>query len=251
LGPRTRAIVAVHNYGNVCGMSELRKLADDNSIPLIEDAAEAFGSTYAGRQVGSLGLAGAYSFQATKTLTTGEGGLVVTNDESLAAMIRLYRSHGLRRERHYWHEVPGHNFRLTNLQASIGCAQFEQIDQIIAERRRINLTYQRRLQGVPGIIMQRPTDECEPLIWATAVRLDPEVYPQGRDDVMAQLLAAGIETRPGFQPPAEMSYFESGGLPICEVLGRWVLSLPSPPTLEESQIDRVCGQLHALGRPQR
>jgi perosamine synthetase len=245
---KTRAIVAVHTYGNVCEISALLALARERGIPIIEDAAEAFGSCIAGRPAGSLGNINTFSFHATKTITTGEGGLVATDDDAAAEAMRLYRNHGLRRKRHYWHEVPGHNFRLTNLQAALGCAQLESIERIIAERRRVFVHYQQRLSTMPGIALQRLTEGCEPLVWAVAVRLSADVYPQGRDAVIAAMASEGIETRPGFQPPAEMSYFEPAQLPTSEMLGRWVLSLPTYPMLAGCEIERVCNQLAALGQ---
>jgi perosamine synthetase len=244
----TRVIVAVHSYGNVCDMVELVALGRERGIIVIEDTAEALGSSFAGKPAGSFGAINTFSFHATKTIATGEGGLVATNDDKAAQMMRLYRNHGLRRERHYWHEVPGHNFRLTNLQAALGCAQLEYIDQIIEERRRLFTCYEHRLSAIPGVTLQRFTIGAHPLVWTVAVRLSPDVYPQGRDAVLATMAKAGIETRPGFQPPSEMAYFSPTKLPVSETLGRWVLSLPLYPTLRSDDIERVCDQLARLGK---
>lgn len=247
---KTRAVVAVHSYGNVCEMSELLALAHERGIPIIEDAAEAFGSRIDGRQAGSLGKLNTFSFHATKTIVTGEGGLVTTDDDAAAGTMRLYRSHGLRRQRHYWHEVPGHNFRLTNLQAALGCAQLESIDRVIAQRHRVFVHYQQRLRSLPGIALQRFTRGCEPIVWTVAVCLSEDIYPQGRDAVITAMASEGIETRPGFQPPAEMSYFEPASLPVSETLGRWVLSMPMYPTLASHEVERICDRLaaHAYGK---
>src|SRR6185503_11850661 len=136
LTPRTKVIVPVHTYGNVCRMDEINALAKSRGVAVIEDAAESFASTYRGTQAGMMSDIGSFSFQATKTITTGEGGMVVTEREDLQKTMALYRSHGMLRKRFYWHEVPGHNFRLTNLHAAIGCAQLERLDRIIVERRR-------------------------------------------------------------------------------------------------------------------
>ena len=248
---KTRAVVAVHTYGNVCEMNDLLALAVETGIPIVEDAAEAFSSRIDGRQAGSLGKINTFSFHATKTISTGEGGLVATDDDKTAEILRLYRSHGLRRQRHYWHEVPGHNFRLTNLQAALGCAQLECIDRIIAERRRVFVHYQRRLRSMPGIALQQFTGGCEPVVWTVAVRLSEGIYPQGRDAVIAAMATEGIETRPGFQAPSEMSYFEPAPLPISETLGRWVLSMPTYPTLAGHEIERVCDRLAAQAHGKR
>jgi perosamine synthetase len=246
LSPKTRAIIAVHSYGNVCEMESIVALGRQRGIPVIEDAAEALGSLVSGVPAGTLGTINTFSFHATKTITTGEGGLVATNDDALAATARLYRSHGLRRERHYWHEVPGHNFRMTNLQAALGCAQFEHVGAITRERRRVFSEYERRLSGMPGVVMQQKTPGSDPLIWAVGVLLNPDVFPQGRDRVSLALAEKGIETRPGFQPPSEMAYFNEKSYSVADNLGRWVLSLPTFATLQNSEIEYICWQLSTL-----
>jgi perosamine synthetase len=243
---RTRAIVAIHTYGNMCGIDELLALGAQHGVPIIEDAAEAFGSKIGNAAAGSRGLINTFSFHATKTITTGEGGLVTTADDELASKIRLYRSHGLRRERHYWHEIPGNNFRLTNLQAALGVAQIEHTDRIFDRREVMYERYTQRLRDIPGLQLQRLTHGCSPVMWAVAAKLDPAHYPQGRDAVMQQMAQKGIETRPGFQAPSEMHYFEPTSLPVSEDLGRSVVSVPSYPSLSELEIDYICNELANL-----
>jgi perosamine synthetase len=246
ISPKTRAIVAVHSYGNVCEMEPILDLGRERGIPVIEDAAEALGSRISGALAGTLGAINTFSFHATKTIATGEGGLVATNDDALAETARLYRSHGLRRERHYWHEVPGHNFRMTNLQAALGCAQLEYIATVTRERQRVFSEYERGLGAIPGVVMQRKTTGTDPLIWAVGVRLNPDVFPQGRDRVSAALAEKGIETRPGFQAPSEMAYFNEKPYPVADELGQWVLSLPTFATLQDGEIEYICRQLSTL-----
>ena len=248
LTPRTRAIVAVHTYGNVCDVDALLSLGRDRGLPLIEDTAEALGSRIGGHMAGSLGAVNIFSFHATKTITTGEGGLVTTADDGLADRMRLWRSHGLRRKRHYWHEAPGHNFRLTNLQAALGCAQFEHFRRILAGRARVYAAYRDRLSSLPGLSLQAITPSCDAVIWAVALRLSPRAYPQGRDAVMAAMTERGIETRPGFQAPSQMSYFAPSHTPVSEELGAWVISLPTFPGLGEDDIERICRCLAQLAR---
>ena len=246
LSPRTKAIVPVHTYGNVCAMDEIIALARNHSVAVVEDAAEAFASRYKNRQAGSMGQLGTFSFHATKTITTGEGGMVITNDSELRDRLYLFRNHGVLRAR-YWHEVPGHNFRLTNLQAAMGCAQLERIDQIIAERRRVYTSYQGHLANIPGVSMQHFRSDVNPVVWAIAVRLDPQAYPQGRDRVMQQLDAAGIETRNGFYASSMLGHiYDSASLPACEDLSRQVISLPMYCTLQDSEIQFICSQLEAI-----
>jgi perosamine synthetase len=231
-------------------MDGILQLAGAHKIPVIEDVAEAFPSRYGHRFAGTMGTIGTFSFQATKTITTGEGGMVITEDSGLLERMALYRNHGLLRKRHYWHELPGHNFRLTNLQAALGCAQLESLDAIIVERRRVNDRYRKRLSSLPGIVLQRFDDAVDPVVWTVAVRLDPDHYPQGRDAVMAQMGEVGIEMRPGFYAPSEIGLYSCPPLPGCEQISRSIISPPSYPTLSDSEIDWVCEHLGRLrGRP--
>jgi perosamine synthetase len=245
---RTRAIVVVHTYGNVCDMDAIMALARENGVPVIEDAAEAFPSTYRGKLAGTIADIGTYSFQATKTITTGEGGMVVANDVALADRMVLYRSHGLLRKRHYWHEVPGHNFRLTNMQAALGCAQLEQLDRIERERRRVYATYCNCLNGMRGVTFQEITPGVDPVVWAVALQLDRDVFPQGRDAVLTQMMEQGIELRPGFYAASQLDIYDCESLPRCEALASSIISVPSFPALTEAQIDRICMSLARIAR---
>jgi perosamine synthetase len=248
LSPKTKAIIPIHTYGNVCAMDEILSLGQKHCIPIIEDTAEALMSSYNGKLAGTMGTIGCYSFQATKTITTGEGGMVVTADQELYDSMALYRSHGMLRRRYYWHELPGHNFRLTNLQAAIGCAQIEKLPVIVSERRRVHERYFTRLSQVSGVTMQQFSHEVKPVVWAVALKLDTAAFPQGRDSVMGQMAEFGIETRPGFYTPSQMQFYKCPSLPTCEDVAKTVISLPSYPTLADEQIDFVCDKLYALRR---
>jgi perosamine synthetase len=251
LTPRTKAIVAVHTYGNVCDMDEICALGRSRGIAVIEDVAEAFASRHKGRLAGTIAPIGSFSFQATKIITTGEGGMVVTDDEPLAKSMRLYRSHGMDRSRtFYWHEVAGYNFRLTNLQAALGCAQMEHLDGIIRERKRLHEAYRGRLSRAEGIVPQHFSADVDPVLWAFALKLDAKAYPQGRDAVMKQMTERGIETRPGFYPASQMRHLYPGcpPLPVCEDLGRQVISLPTYPALQDKELDLICSALIGLRR---
>ncbi len=246
LTPRTKAIIPVHTYGNVCAMDEIIALAKDRSVAVVEDAAEAFASRYKNRQAGSIGLLGTFSFHATKTITTGEGGMVVTNSSELHDKLYLFRNHGMQRTR-YWHELPGHNFRLTNMQAAMGCAQFEGIDQIVAERQRVSASYRRCLSDIPGVLLQAFEESVDPVVWAVAVRLDPRAYPQGRDAVIRQLQEDEIETRNGFYAASMLPHlYACPRLRICEDLAQQVISLPTYCSLEDSEIEFICSRLGSL-----
>jgi perosamine synthetase len=245
---RTKLVVPVHTYGNLCAMKDIVALARRRGVAVVEDAAESFGSRWEGRMCGTFGDIGTLSFQATKTISTGEGGAVVTDSQELHDRMWLYRNHGMK-QRRYWHEVAGHNFRLTNLQAALGCAQFEQLSRITAARRRMDRLYRRGLAGVDGVTLQHYPAEVEAVVWAVAVRLDPRAFPKGRDAVMAQMGKAGIETRPGFYCPSAMTHlYRTRRLPVSESLAQWIISLPSIPTLAAGDIARVCATLAGLRR---
>ncbi|MFK2879002.1 DegT/DnrJ/EryC1/StrS family aminotransferase [Rhodanobacter hydrolyticus] len=245
---RTKAIVPVHTYGNVCALEPLLALGAEHGVLVIEDAAESIGSKYRGRMSGTIAPIGTYSFHATKTITTGEGGAVTTSNDAFAARMRLYRSHGMAQTR-YLHEVAGHNFRLTNLQAAIGCAQLEQIDRIVAKRAEVWSRYRARLLALPGVEMQVIETDVDPVMWAVGVRLNYAHFPQGRDAVMNLMMASGIETRPGFYPASAMPHLYGPQLlPISDALAASILVLPSSPSLEVAHIDRICDALASFAR---
>lgn len=244
LTPRTRLIVAVHTYGNVCAMDDLISLSDVKGIPVLEDTAEAFMSRHRGRAAGSMGTVGAYSFQATKGITTGEGGMAVTRSRELYEAMWLYRNHGMKATR-YWHELAGHNFRMTNLQAAVGCAQLEKVETIIGMRKRVHELYTGLLSDMGGVVCQRFEPEVDPVLWSCAVKLDGRAFPQGRDRLMEQMAEAGIETRPGFYAASLMELYKTPALPVCEDISRQVVSLPTYPSLGHDQIEYVCATLSA------
>jgi perosamine synthetase len=249
LTPRTKLIVPIHTYGNVCEMDSIMQLADSRGIAVVEDVAEAFACQYKNRLAGAFGAIGTFSFQATKTITTGEGGMVITSDENLYDRMALYRSHGMRRKQYYWHDLVGHNFRLTNLQAAVGVAQMEKLDEIVKERKRVHSQYRDFLSNVPGLTLQYFPPEVDSVLWAIALKLDPIAFPQGRDTVIAEMMQAGVETRPGFVAPRFMYHiYACPELPVTEELSKNVLSLPTYPTLQNEQIFFICDQLKKLRR---
>lgn len=246
--PKTRAIVPVHTYGNVCSMDEIMNIAERHKVPVIEDAAESFTSRYKTRLSGTIGDIGTYSFQATKTITTGEGGMVVTHSADLQQKMLLYRSHGMLRKTHYWHDVAGHNFRLTNLQAAMGVAQMEKLDEIINARKRVCGLYRNLLSMEEGFTLQDFPSDVDGLPWAIAIKLEEVAFPQGRDAVLKQMLEKNIETRPGFYAASFLKhiYGEVDNIPISENISRQVMSLPTFPALSEEQIAFITKTLVGL-----
>jgi len=244
---RTKVIVPVHTYGNVCDMDEILTLARDHNVAVVEDAAEAFCSRYKGHQAGTMGTIGCFSLHATKLVTTGEGGIVVTEKKQLSTKMNLFRNHGMMRKKYYWHELDGHNFRLTNLQAALGCAQMERLERFIRERRRIYRQYVVHLSDVAGLTLQYFAPEVDPVVWGLAVKLGSREFPQDRDAVMDQMRKKNIETRPGFYAASVMKHiFDSPRIPICEETSRQMISLPMYTSLRNKQVKYICDCLKRL-----
>lgn len=246
---RTRAIVAIHTYGSMCDVDAITDVVRSRGIVVIEDSAEAMGSKLRGRFAGTIAPIGTLSFHAAKTITTGEGGMVLSNDDALAESMRSWRTHGSTHTR-YWHDVPGHNFRMGNLQAAFGCAQMEHWDSVVAERRKLVDTYSRNLAGHAGIAVQQPGDDVDPLVWAIALELDPQVYPQGRDVVLKEMADRGVECRNGFYSPSQMPLYApyKCDTPVSDRLARNVISLPTYIGLTEPEVDRVVETLVDLAQ---
>lgn len=243
--PHTRAILAVHLYGNVCDMGRIVEIARGHGVALIEDTAESAFSKWNGRAAGTFGDVGCFSFQATKTITTGEGGAVLTDRDDLFELMSLVRNHGMHPDQRYFHRVVGFNFRLTNMQAALGCAQLAGLEAIIESRKRLYEHYVRRLSDMPGVVPQRIDEAVSPVVWTLAVRLDPEVFGS-RDTVSELMKDCGIETRPGFYTPNMMPLYEEAHLPRADQVSREVLCLPLYPTLSHEAIDRTCDALNSL-----
>jgi perosamine synthetase len=244
---RTKAIVAVHVYGNVCDLAALRALANKKRILLIEDAAESAFSKYKGRDAGTWGDLGCYSFQATKTITTGEGGFVTARTPALFERMRIVRDHGMRPGKRYWHEVVGFNFRLTNLQAALGVSQLETLDETIAARKKLDALYRERLGGQKGVTLQRFSPRVTPVVWAFALRVDPKSFGS-RDSVIERMAKSGIETRPGFYPFDQLPPYKAPRLKVSREVGLSVVSLPFFPGLTAKQVHRVCDVFLSLRR---
>jgi perosamine synthetase len=241
LTPRTRAIVAVHYGGQPADLAELGAIARAAGVDLIEDAAQAHGATYQGRPVGGLGRAAMFSFTPTKNITTGEGGIVTTNDDDLATRLRLLRNHG--QTRLYEHAVLGYNWRITEMQAAMGVIQVGKLDAVL-ERKRKNDAYLRAtLQG--GDQFELPVaraDRSHPYMLYT-LKFSEAV----RDAVMADLLQAGIESRLYFPPAHLQPVFRDAGarLPTTERLARQILSIPFHANLTHEELDRIASVIKA------
>ena len=234
---RTRAIEIVHLYGHPADADPVLEVARRHGLAVIEDAAEAHGAKYRGRKVGTLGDAASFSFFGNKVITTGEGGMVVTDDEEFAEKCRHLRGQGVSPTRTYWHDVIGYNYRMTNLAAAIGCAQLERIDQVLEDKRRIAGWYRDRLEGAPGLIFQREAEWADAVWWMVSVLVEPGM----RDGLMAFLADNRVDSRPFFHPAHQLPmYGRSQSYPVAERLGSSGINLPSFPDLTKVQVDLVC-----------
>ena len=245
IGPRTRAILAVHLYGEPADLDLLLAMAEAHGLPLIEDAAEAHGARLRGRPVGAIGTIGTFSFYGNKIVTTGEGGMVVTNDPGLAERSAMFRGQGQAFDRLYWHPVVGYNYRMTNIEAAIGVAQLEGLEQRLARRREISARYRANLAGTPGLEFQATGPEAASAHWLVGVTL-PVPSASVRDRIAARLLERGIETRPFFYPIHTMPPYVNDGpesLPVAESLSARGICLPTWAGLTDRQVDRVCARL--------
>jgi perosamine synthetase len=217
-------------------MDLINDIALKNNLFVIEDAAEAIFSKFNGKFAGTLSDIGSFSFQATKTITTGEGGMCLTGNEGLKEKMKLIRNHGMR-DKKYWHEGDAFNFRLTNLQAAIGVGQLEHQTEIVSIREKIYSYY---LKNLKGLTLQKFKSSVEPVVWGLAVKLSEF---QNRDLKIANLKAQGIETRPGFSSFFQMKRYNCPLLPVSEKLSQNIILLPFYLDLTEGDIELICREL--------
>lgn len=243
---RTKALLIVHLYGHPTNMDPILELARANDLFVIEDAAEAHGAEYKGRKVGSLADISVFSFYGNKIMTTGEGGMVLTNDKELAQKVRLLKGQGVDPERRYWFPIVGYNYRLTNIQAAIGVAQMERIDWLIQRRREVAMHYREALRGLP-IATAFEAAWAKNVYWLYSICVSADI---DRDFVMEELLKQGIETRPFFQPMHQLPpYFEREGdqsYPVSTQLGSKGINLPSSANLSKEEIVYIANVLRKV-----
>ncbi len=183
ISSRTRAVIPVHLYGHPCEMDGLRDLAEQHRLRVIEDCAEAQGALFRDRQVGTIGDVGCFSFFSNKVITTGEGGMVTTSDPDIAEKVRTLRDHGMRPGKRYWHDHAGFNYRMTNLQAAVGVAQMERVDNFLRRRHQIGERYIERLGNVPGLIMPPRQPWARTIFWIFSMLVDSDQAGMTRDQL--------------------------------------------------------------------
>jgi perosamine synthetase len=248
--PQTKAVIPVHLYGHPVDMDRLMEIAHKHNLIVIEDAAEAHGATVRGRKVGSFGDMACFSFYANKIITTGEGGMVVTDNKELAGRLRLLRNLGFTTPR-FRHEVLAYNFRMTGYQAAMGVAQLNKIEEIISEKRRVAQTYNRYLSDVPGLQLPVEMDWARNVYWMYALTVKPD-FGLSRDQLVGELAEEGIETRTFFCPMnqqpclQDIPGFRTNPLLVADSLWDSGLYLPSTHTLTEEKISYIADVVHGL-----
>jgi perosamine synthetase len=249
--PRTKAIVPVHTYGHPVDMDPLLEIARRRGLLVIEDAAEAHGATYNGRPVGSLSDCGCFSFYANKIITTGEGGMITTDNPELAQKAKNIRDHAFSKERHFWHPVLAHNFRMSNLQAAVGVAQMERAEWLLGRRIENAKLYNERLERLRGITLPPASEGIRNVYWMYSILVRDE-FGHSRDELRRFLADRAIETRTFFIPMhLQPIYFQPdsvGRFPVAEMLCQRGCYLPSSASLTESQIDFICSRIETLAR---
>lgn len=244
---RTKAIIPVHLYGNPADMDAILGLARKYGLYVIEDATEALGATYKGKKAGTFGHIGVFSFNGNKIITTGGGGMLVTEDPALAHRARILVNQGREPgETEYEHQEIGFNYRLTNLQAALGLAQLQRLPEFLAVKRRNAALYRRKLQGAPGISWQRELSGAESNWWLFSILIDAEKYGESREAFMDRLGGRGVQIRPLFKPIHLQPCYRHYSFPICPVaedLYAKGINLPSSSFLTEDDVITVCNHL--------
>ncbi len=250
--PKTKAIIAVEAFGNPAGMIELEQLAQRHELILIEDSCEGFGGKFGGRSIGGFGRASIFAFYPNKQITTGEGGVVVTDDDNVASLCRSLRNQG--RDGMGWlsHERLGYNYRLSEIHAALGLVQVQRLDDILEHRREVAHRYMERLMTNRCLILPTLLDDTNMSWFVFVVRLNDLFEPEDRDRVIRELRSEGIGCNNYFPPIHLQPYMakllgsKEGDMPVCEYVAARTIALPFFSQMRPSQIDRVCDVLEDI-----
>lgn len=242
---RTKAILPVHIYGHPCDMSAIMKLANRSGLYVIEDAAESHGAEYKGKKVGGIGHIGCFSFYGNKIITCGEGGMVVTNNQKIAQRCRSLKNVAFIETKRFWHQDIGFNYRMTNIQAALGLAQFEQIEELVNRRRQNAALYSALLADVKGLTLPVERPDVKNVYWMYGILIGKD-FGVNRNDLMQRLREKGIETRTFFIPLHNQPFLKKKDLasqelfPVAEDIAHRGLYLPSSSGLKRKEIEYVC-----------
>ena len=242
INKNTKAIMPVHLYGQSAHIDEINKIAKNNNLHIVEDCAEALGGTYKKRLIGRDGDATCFSFFANKLITTGEGGMVVFKDKKTADKAKIMRDHGMSPQKKYWHEFAGVNFRMTNMQASIGVAQLKKINNFLLKRKNVFQRYDKNFKSNSQLLLLPKNSWSENSYWLYTLVVS-EFTEKKRDKLLKALSDRGIDARPGFYPlhkmPPYQKYSNGSDYPISSFLGTSTINLPSSPGLTFDEIDHI------------
>ena len=242
---KTKAIMPVHLYGHPANMDEINKIAKDHDLYIIEDAAEAHGAEVNGKRVGSLGDAGIFSFYGNKIITSGEGGIVTTDNEFLDKRMRYLRGHAMNDDKKYWHNEVGYNYRMTNLQAALGLAQLERMHEILEKKNQIFKWYQDGLKEIPSIKLNHQASWAKNAYWLVCVEIK-NYSEQKRDELIKKLRTQSIDSRPYFYPLSDMPIYDNAETQVAHNIYRRGLNLPSYFDLTKPEVDYICKKLIEL-----
>ena len=249
IADNTRAILPVHIYGHPCDMDPIMEIAGKYNLWVVEDAAEAHGAEYKGRKVGGIGHVSCFSFYANKVITTGEGGMVITNDERIAKKASALKDLAHSKQKRFLHTDIGYNYRMTNIQAAIGLAQFEKIDDLVGRRRSNAYLYNSLLKDIGGIRLPPEKEWAKNVYWMYSILIEDE-FGMSQGKLMSKLEQKGIETRSFFIPMHQQPVFQNMRLfneesyPVAEELSSRGLYLPSGSGLTEAEIRHIATALH-------
>lgn len=237
--PKTRAIMPVHLYGHPANMNEIINIAKENNLLILEDAAPSLGAIYHGKKTGSFGNASTFSFQGAKIMTTGEGGIFLTDDTDLYQRVAKLGDHGRSLTRALWNDEIGYKYKMSNIQAALGLAQLERIEELVAKKRQIFSWYQRELKYIDGIILNTEQSGCRNIYWMTTLILEKN-FGFTRDEFITKLREWNVDSRPFFYPLSHMPMFERKHNKNAEKLSQNGINLPSGHNLTEEDIVYVC-----------
>lgn len=242
---RTKAIIPVHLYGHPADMDALTTIAKAHKVTIIEDAAEAHGAEYKGRRVGGFGLCGVFSFYGNKVITTGEGGMLTTNDRAFYLRAKRLRDHAMSAERRYFHDERGFNYRMTNLQAALGVAQMERIDDFLRRRAEIMAWYNSVIPSSEHVRLNRVKNWASSVFWMVCLEVDGFDEAR-RNSFMSGLKQRGIDSRPYFCTMSSMPMYNQRPLPVAARKAQTGLHLPSFFDLTQKDVERIGGVANEL-----
>jgi perosamine synthetase len=243
---KTKAIIPVHLYGHPADMDAINEIAKEYGLFVLEDAAEAHGAEYKRKKVGSLGHAGVFSFYGNKIITTGEGGIITTNDEKFYERARYLRDQAMSKEKRYWHTDIGFNYRMTNIQAALGLAQLERIEELIEKKRQIFKWYKEYLGDIEGIRLNPEKEWAKNVYWMVCMVMDNN-FGITRDELMKKLKEKGIDTRPFFYPISQMPMYNYGIINnVAYKISQVGLNLPSGVNLDKDEAEYICENIRKI-----